>query len=176
MRPRVKICGITNYDDAALALELGADAIGFVMAPSPRRIAPDEAALILERLRFASLLGPATRGAATRGAAAAGKREAVCVFVNENPETMSRIVLEAGFDWAQIHGDETPEECARFAFPWYRALRASDPERAASIAALPWDCPRLLFDAAAAGAYGGTGRSVPLAIALAARDAARKAG
>ena len=50
MRLQVKICGLTNYDDAALAVSLGADYLGFIFAPSPRRITPDDAAEIIEKL------------------------------------------------------------------------------------------------------------------------------
>ncbi|MGO8693243.1 MAG: phosphoribosylanthranilate isomerase [Rectinemataceae bacterium] len=161
MRPRVKICGITRFDDAALALGLGADEIGFVFAASPRRIAPEEAASIVERLDRKGWLG--------------GKRT-VGVFVNERPEEMARIVALVGLDAVQVHGDESPEDCAAFGFPWYRALRIGSEEEALSRCAEPWHCPRILVDAAVRGAYGGTGLRLLPAAARAAAGATRLAG
>jgi phosphoribosylanthranilate isomerase len=145
--PLIKICGITNFEDAALALEL----------------APDAVAAILSRLRAEGALVP-------------GSAEAVGVFVNEDPDAMADIVSLAALDRAQIHGDETPEACARFGFPWYRALRAATDDEAEGLAGLGWACPRLLFDTAVGGSYGGSGKSMPATVAMAARDAARGAG
>ena len=161
MRPSVKICGITAFEDAALALELGADEIGFVFAPSPRRISPETVASILERLHGAGLL----HFAGTVG-----------VFVNEEPGTMARIVESLDLSAAQIHGDESPETCAAFAFPWFRALRIASAEEAEARCAASWACRRILVDAAAAGAYGGTGRRVGSETARAAAEATRRAG
>jgi len=156
---KVKICGLTNYDDAALALELGADILGFVLAPSPRRVEPAQAARILARLRAEGRL--------------AG-RETVGVFVNEAPEAMAAAMAETGLDFAQVHGDEAPADCAALSFPWYRALRIASPEDAGR--ASDWDCGRILVDALSASGYGGTGLRVDFVAALAARDAVREAG
>ncbi|HET7839066.1 MAG TPA: phosphoribosylanthranilate isomerase [Rectinemataceae bacterium] len=156
MRPRVKICGLTSYEDAALALELGADLIGFVLAPSPRRASPEAVRDIVSRLRAEGRLRQA---------------RAVGVFVNEGAEAMAAILAYAGLDEAQVHGDESPEACSLYPFAWYRALRVSGPGDAEGLGRL-WagsPCPRLLFDAASAGAYGGTGLRIGL-------DAARAAG
>ena len=85
----VKICGITNREDAAAAIDGGAAALGFnFYPPSPRYIAPHEAAEIIARL-------PATVWKAG-------------VFVDESPEAILRTALEAGLDIAQLHGNESP--------------------------------------------------------------------
>lgn len=90
---RVKICGITRLEDAENAVRLGADALGFVFAKSPRRITPKEAG------RIGRALGPLV----TR----------VGVFVNEPLRQVLAIMREARLDIAQLHGSETPEDCAR---------------------------------------------------------------
>jgi phosphoribosylanthranilate isomerase len=161
VRPKVKICGITNYEDAALALALGADEIGFVFAPSPRLVLPGQAAAIAARLRAEGLLDG---------------RRTVGVFVNERPESMARIANLVGLDAVQVHGDENPEDCAAFGFPWYRALRIASEEEARTRCAQPWSCPRLLVDAAGRGAYGGTGLRILSETARAAAAATRRAG
>lgn len=160
-RPRVKICGLTSYEDARLALELGADLIGFVLAASPRRVSPARAGAIVARLAGEGRL----EGRGTVG-----------VFVNESPRAMERAMEEAGLDEAQLHGDESPEDCAALGFPWYKALRIGSAEAARSAIAASWPCARLLADALSASAYGGTGESIGLEAALAARDAARERG
>ncbi len=158
MRPLVKICGLTRLGDALLALELGADELGFVLAPSPRRIEPGLVKSILEALR------------------ASGKPfRAIGVFVNEAPTAMRDIVAFTGLDAAQIHGDEDAAACSAFDFPWYRALRPGAAGRAA-LEAAAWTCPRILADAAVKGSYGGTGTTLALPLALAARDETRTAG
>ncbi len=163
MRPRMKICGLTNYEDAALAAELGADYLGFVLAPSPRRIAPEALSPIVERLREEGLLARA---------------RTVGVFVNEEPARMAAILERCGLDLAQIHGDEGPEDCERLGFAWYRALRVATAQEGRELASM-WcasSSPFLLFDAASRGTYGGTGTTIGLEAALASRDLTRIAG
>lgn len=89
---RVKICGITNVDDALAAVHYGADALGFVLYPkSPRQISPEKARKIVRELPpFVTTVG---------------------VFVDEKPEDVQRILDYAGLDCAQLHGEETPEAC-----------------------------------------------------------------
>lgn len=87
----VKICGTTSEEDALLAVAMGADALGFVFAPSPRQIAPGIAADIVKRLPPEIL--------------------SVAVFRNEAPDRVVEIANRGGFRAVQIHGDETPEQC-----------------------------------------------------------------
>ena len=87
----VKICGITNEDDALLAIAMGADAVGFVFAPSSRQISPAKAGDIAKRLPKES--------------------RTVGVFRNDSKERVVRTVAEAGLGCAQMHGHETPEDC-----------------------------------------------------------------
>lgn len=88
---RIKICGITNTEDAIKAVELGADALGFVFAPSPRQINLEKAKEIIEKL---------PPWIATVG-----------VFVNEKPSRIMQIVSQCKLDWVQLHGEESPEYC-----------------------------------------------------------------
>jgi len=161
MKAKVKICGITRLEDARAALELGADELGFVLAPSPRRVEPEAVRGILAELRS--------------DGSPSGFR-AVGVFVNETPGAMRDIIAFAGLDVAQIHGDETPSACASFVFPWYRALRIGSVADALRLADAGWDCPPLLVDSAAPGSYGGSGRGIGVWAALAARALTRAAG
>jgi phosphoribosylanthranilate isomerase len=85
---RVKICGITNVEDARACIECGADAIGFVFAESPRRVTPERAREIVDAC------GPFVT--------------AVGVFVNEQVEEVMRILSMTGCALAQLHGDESP--------------------------------------------------------------------
>lgn len=86
----VKICGITNEEDALLSVAMGATALGFVFAPSKRQITVGRAADIVKRL---------PPGILTIG-----------VFRNHDPRTVSRVVREAGLRGAQLHGRETIAE------------------------------------------------------------------
>lgn len=86
----VKICGITNEEDALLSVAMGATALGFVFAPSKRQITVGRAADIVKRL---------PPGVMTIG-----------VFNNHDPRTVARIVREAGLRGAQLHGRETVAE------------------------------------------------------------------
>lgn len=91
----VKICGITNEQDALLAVALGADALGFVFAPSPRQISPALAREIVKRLPPETVT--------------------VGVFRNETPSRVIEIVNEARLQGAQLHGHETPAITAEVA-------------------------------------------------------------
>lgn len=91
----VKICGITNEQDALLAVALGADALGFVFAPSPRQISPALAREIVKRLPPETVT--------------------VGVFRNETPSRIIEIVNEARLQGAQLHGQETPAMTAEVA-------------------------------------------------------------
>ncbi len=86
----VKICGITNESDALLAVAMGADAVGFVFAPSPRQIAPQIARDIARRL-------PA-------------EIVTVGVFRDESPQRVVEVVNSMGLRGAQLHGHESPGE------------------------------------------------------------------
>jgi phosphoribosylanthranilate isomerase len=88
----VKICGITNEEDALLAAALGADAVGFVFAPSPRQIAPVRAYDIVRRLPPEILT--------------------VGVFRDEAPKRVADICLRTQLRAAQLHGRETPADAA----------------------------------------------------------------
>lgn len=95
----VKVCGITNLDDARAAIAAGADMLGFnFYRPSPRFIEPAEARKVIDLLR---------------GEVTAQMPTMVGVFVNEaSPDAVARIVTDAGVDAAQLHGDESIEFCA----------------------------------------------------------------
>jgi phosphoribosylanthranilate isomerase len=86
----VKICGTTSEEDALLAVAMGADAVGFVFAPSPRQITPGTAADIVKRL---------PREVVTVG-----------VFRDQAPSRVVEIVNSIGLRAAQLHGHETPEQ------------------------------------------------------------------
>ncbi len=85
----VKICGTTNLEDALLAVDAGADAVGFVLGPSKRRVTPEQVASI-------------TRALPTR-------IEKVGVIINETAVRVAEIVRTAGLTAVQLQGDETPE-------------------------------------------------------------------
>lgn len=84
----VKICGITNEDDALLAVAMGADAVGFIFAPSPRQVAPSQVYDITRRLPPEILT--------------------VGVFRDEHPNRVIDTVNRAGLKAAQLHGHESP--------------------------------------------------------------------
>ena len=109
--PAIKVCGITRIEDAALAWDLGAAALGFVFhASSPRSVTVPEAARIRAEL-------PA---------------EAVCigVFVDRSAEEILDIAGAVGLAAIQLHGRETPEQVAGFQLPVIKAIRAEEADEA----------------------------------------------
>jgi phosphoribosylanthranilate isomerase len=137
---KVKICGITNLEDALAAVEAGAELLGFnFYRRSPRYVSPSAARAVIERLPEGVL--------------------SVGVFVNEEgPEVVCRLAREAGVGAAQLHGSETPEFCAGLEGLWtIKALRVGENFEPESAAAFGTDA--LLLDAHVAGEWGGTGRT-----------------
>jgi phosphoribosylanthranilate isomerase len=92
-RTAVKICGITRLADALDAASCGADALGFIFAPSPRRVTPDFAAILIRRLP--------------------PEITTVGIFVNETADVVNGIVQAVGLKAVQLHGSESVETCKR---------------------------------------------------------------
>jgi phosphoribosylanthranilate isomerase len=147
----VKICGITRGADAAVAVEQGAGAIGFIFWPaSPRYVEPDQARAII-----ASLPGHVVP---------------VGVFVNETSDAINRLAARVGLGAVQLHGDEDVACAAAIDVPVLKAVHVGKPESVREAMAWP-DRVRLLVDVADRERRGGTGRTVDWrdAAALAAR-------
>jgi len=142
--PRIKICGITNLDDALAACRMGADALGFVLAPSPRQVSPEQARAII------AALPPLVN--------------TVGVFVDATPVEVSELRRFCGLDWVQLHGDENEDYAAALGRRVIKALRVSV-ERIPDAAAYP-GCP-LLLDTYHPQAVGGTGQSFDWSLAQA---------
>jgi phosphoribosylanthranilate isomerase len=134
----IKICGITNIEDALCAAACGADAVGFIFHPaSPRYITPGRAKEIIAVL---------PRGIATVG-----------VFVNREAGEVALTVADCGLDLIQLHGDESPEYCRRF--PPEQVIKAVSPRTSEDLRAFDaYDVRAFLIDSREAGRYGGTGK------------------
>jgi phosphoribosylanthranilate isomerase len=148
----VKVCGITNLEDALAAIEAGADMLGFnFYARSPRHVAPADARRVVERM--------------PEGVACVG------VFVNDpSPEAVLEMASESGVSAVQLHGDETPEFCrALEGFTTIKALRVGKDYEVETAAA--FDTDAVLLDAYAPDAFGGTGHTFDWTRARATREA-----
>jgi len=134
----IKICGITNLEDAFLAAECGADALGFIFyLRSPRYVAPERAKKILEKLpdRIAK----------------------VGVFVNQELQEVKKTVEFSGLDLVQLHGDESPEYCRQF--PSSLLIKAFSPRRESDLRRLRhYPVGAILVDTYDPMCYGGTGK------------------
>ena len=149
---KVKICGITNLDDANLAVRLGADALGFIFAPSPRRVDPETARDIIRHIHpFVKTVG---------------------VFVNEAPDKIDEIIAFCGIDLVQLHGDESPEICDRFMPRTIKALRIADESDIRSAKVYKGKVKALLLDTYSEKMAGGTGKGFDWEIAIKIRDSA----
>ncbi len=137
--PKVKICGITNYEDAAAAMDMGADILGFnFYLKSPRYIHPEKALQIIHKLpAFIDTAG---------------------VFVNSSLEETREIASTCQLDWAQLHGDETPEFCRWLAYDsvkTMKAIRVKDRSVLKEVETYSTDA--VVLDAYDPSRYGGTG-------------------
>jgi phosphoribosylanthranilate isomerase len=143
----VKVCGLQEESHARAAAMAGADMIGFMMAPSRRRIAPRAARAIAEALRSEGLAPLA-----------------VGVFVNETPATIHEAVDQAGLDAVQLSGDEHPDVMRELHVPVIKAIRPNGVmaelelvRTADSWLARAQPAALLLVDGHRPGSYGGSG-------------------
>ena len=154
---RVKICGITNLEDALCAARAGADFLGFIFfSKSPRYIEPERAAEIT-----AALSGSASADA--RHTTPNSGPRFIGVFVNETPGVIEETLQRGGIDYAQLHGDEPPAVVESFQRRAFKALRPTSAAEASLDAEWyadlgPADGPQLLVDAYDPNEYGGTGK------------------
>lgn len=138
-RVRVKICGLTNLADALLAVELGADALGFnFYSKSPRATTPAAARAIIDRLP--PFVTP------------------VAVVVNEPVEAVREIMARSGCQLAQLHGDEPPDYLERLHLPAMKALPVGASEDLDALARYT-SAQAILLDTKVSGQYGGSGRT-----------------
>src|SRR5215210_7027616 len=134
----VKVCGITNPEDARGAADAGADAIGLIFAESPRRVSVEQAREIAAALPERVLK--------------------VGVFVDEGPEEVLSIAREVGLDYAQLHGDEPPEAVPEIRAGGVGVMKALRVRNAEALAAVErYEADLFLLDAWSAEARGGTG-------------------
>jgi phosphoribosylanthranilate isomerase len=138
MRVKVKICGITNINDAMAAVEFGADALGFVFFQgSPRYISPDAAAEIIRKLpSFATTIG---------------------VFVDEKPSQIEKTTALTGIDVIQLHGDEPPEACT-FSRRIIKAIRVKSLASLDPLVHYQDKVSAFLLDSFSPNSFGGTGQ------------------
>jgi phosphoribosylanthranilate isomerase len=139
---RVKICGVTNLDDAAEAVRLGAWAIGLIhYVESPRTCPPDEAVRISAAFRR--------------------KCEVVGVFVNPELGEVAKAVEDAGLTMVQLSGEEGPSFCGEVARKTgVKVIKAVHVSSAADVhAAEAFRTGFHLFDRGAKGLFGGSGES-----------------
>ena len=146
---RVKICGITRVADAEKAVELGADALGFIFAKSPRQITPQKAREITLRISpFVKTVG---------------------VFVNERPAKIREIMDFCGLDLVQLHGNESVSSCSELAPRVIKAFRVQGEESLLQIAEYKNHVRAILLDAYQKGLNGGTGKTFDWRLAVKAK-------
>ena len=137
---QVKICGITRTDDAMVAVEAGADAIGLIFyAGSKRFVNPDTAADIISNVSpYTSIVG---------------------LFVNADAEYVQTVLNHCPLSQLQFHGDESPEFCSSFNRPYVKSVPVSSAVNISDIVAAHRNARAYLFDTQVPGEHGGTGKT-----------------
>lgn len=148
-RTRVKICGLTRFEDVASAVRCGVDAIGLVMYAGSSR------AVSLEHARALRTAVPAFVSV-------------VALFVNPGADEVRAVIEQVQPDLLQFHGDETPEFCASFNHRYFRAFRVGaggldSPEAVLKACQTYPDAAAWLFDSYSTG-YGGSGLALDTAL------------
>ena len=137
---QVKICGITRTDDAMVAVEAGADAIGLIFyAGSKRFVNPDTAADIISNVApYTSIVG---------------------LFVNADAEYVQTVLNHCPLSQLQFHGDESPEFCSSFNRPYVKSVPVSNAVMMSEIVTAHRSARAYLFDTQVPGEHGGTGKT-----------------
>ncbi|NNE38275.1 MAG: phosphoribosylanthranilate isomerase [Gammaproteobacteria bacterium] len=137
---KVKICGITRPDDAILAAEAGADAIGLnFYQESPRAIDASTATKIIDSLPpFITKVG---------------------LFVNASPEDIRSVLTDVNLDLIQFHGEESQDDCLLFGLPYIKAVRMHEDINLAALVQAYDKSSAILIDTYVSGTHGGTGKS-----------------
>jgi phosphoribosylanthranilate isomerase len=162
---RVKICGLTNLEDARVAVEAGADLLGFIFYPkSPRYVAPETVAEIIQKLKESTFKTIGSDQHSSFLTPHSSLPRFVGVFVNESIERIATVLAQTGLDYAQLHGNETPELLAQLQGRGYKALRPTSADEAYKDAARfaargSGAGPGLMLDAYDPNLYGGTGKT-----------------
>ena len=142
----VKFCGITDYEDASIAVELGAGALGFIFADSPRQITPQKARDIIRAMPpFVKTVG---------------------VFVDEDPVVISKVKHYCGLDLVQLHGDESPDLCCELMPYTIKALRIKDESSLRTSRIYQGKVRALLLDTYSKDKAGGTGKTFNWQLAI----------
>ncbi len=143
---QIKICGITNIEDALCAASCGSDALGFIFyPPSPRYIAPEQARLIIKKLPLNIV--------------------SIGVFVNEDTKEVKKIAELCDLDFIQLQGDESVEYCQDFSSKIIiKAVELCDENDLQN--AVRYNAAAILTDSRHAGLYGGTGKKSNWDLAL----------
>jgi phosphoribosylanthranilate isomerase len=147
---KLKVCGITNYQDACMAIELGAAALGFIFAPSPRHISPERAHDIIRAIPpFVQAVG---------------------IFVDETPARIRQIIRRCGLDLVQLHGDESPDLCHELMPHVIKAFRLKDESSLPAIRRYHGRVRAILLDTYVEGRKGGTARTFDWDLAIKAKE------
>lgn len=148
---RIKICGLTNIEDALLSVREGAHALGFIFAPSPRRVTQEQVRGIAEAIPpFVTKVG---------------------VFVDHTPQEILEIMTHARLNLIQLHGEYSVEECAKLSelHEVVKVFRVADHTVIEAMKPYVGKVQAFLLDTYHKGLYGGTGETFNWKIALEAK-------
>lgn len=150
--PAVKICGITQLEQARAIIDLGADALGINFWPGSKRYIPlDNAAAWLPEVYDQTTL--------------------VAVMVDPEPALLERLLSDKVVHILQLHGNESPADVERLMNAGARVIKALQVKDRASLAKIgDFPCESLLLDAYNPAAYGGTGETFPWDLAVEAQE------
>ncbi len=143
MNPKIKICGITSLEDGRFCAGAGASFLGFIQQPeSPRFVKASVAKEIISWIHGVNSVG---------------------VFVDQDLDEVNLTAVQAGFDFVQLHGSESPAYCKLMELPVIKTIHVTDEDSSSSIfekaASYTQTASFLLFDTGGLSVPGGSGKS-----------------